>query len=216
MQVLKIISFKKGIDTNTDMYILRSSELTLVKLGLIEDPCTGKNHHEAYRIERELCQKDATIYTELVDESYRYNRCKMRYLDTNAYKTEIFDKTNRKFVKAYVLPAEKADLFLKSDFKPECKKIEISLCQTNVPTFESEEVHYIAFYGQIEEYGEYDIHICVKSEYTKEWNHYGRYIDIKIIKPYIMWGTQKEIEKDIKRIILKEIKERELIDFLKN
>lgn len=214
MKVLKIVSFEKGFHWIKDPYTIYKNELVLVGLDLMQDPRIGKVSYERRHIEYELSQKQVTIHTELVDEAQRYNRYKSRFLDCNAYKTEIFDKESGKFHKAYILPKDKIDLFLNNDFKPERKKIAVSLCQDRIANTGTSTVDYVAFCDKNEEYGDWVIHICRKSEYLKEYNHYGGYVIINVTRPYYMWGTMEEIERDIKHIIREELKKRDLIDFL--
>ena len=214
MKVLKIVSFEKGYHWTTDLYTIIRSELFLVKCGFIQDPRIGKSSIARHHIEYELRRKEVTIHTELVDEAYRYNRYKSLFLDCNAYETELYDNENSKFHKAYILPADKIDLFLNNDFKPKRKKIAVSLCQDRIANTGTSTVDYVAFCDKNEEYGDWVIHICRKSEYLKEYNHYGGYVIINVTRPYYMWGTMEEIERDIKHIIREELKERDLIDFL--
>ena len=214
MKVLKIVSFEKGFHWIKDPYTIYKNELVLVELGLMQDPRIGKDQFESHHIKYELSQKQVTIHTELVDEAQRYNRYKSRFLECNAYKTEIFDKENCKFHKAYILPTDKIELFLNNDFKPERKKIAISLCQERIANTGTSTVDYVAFCDKNEEYGDWVIRICRKSEYLKEYNHYGGYVIINVTRPYYMWGTIDEIERDIKHIIREELKKRDLIDFL--
>ena len=214
MKVLKVVSFEKGFHWIKDPYTIYKNELVLVELGLMQDPRIDKDQFESHHIKYELSQKQVTIHTELVDEAQRYNRYKSLFLECNAYKTEIFDKENCKFHKAYILPTDKIDLFLNNDFKPERKKIAISLCQDRIANTGTSTVDYVAFCDKNEEYGDWVIHICRKSEYLKEYNHYGGYVIINVTRPYYMWGTMEEIERDIKHIIREELKKRDLIDFL--
>ena len=58
-----------------------------------------------------------------------------------------------------------------------------------------------------------DIVVCRKSDYFKH-EHYGKYILVDVIKPEIMCGSFKEIERDIKSIILNRLHEENLIGFL--
>ena len=215
MKVLKIVSFEKGFHWIKDPYTIYKNELVLVELGFMQDPRIGKDGYERRHIEYELSQKQVTIHTELVDEAKRYNRYKSLFLECNAYKTEIFEKESGKFHKAYILPKDKFDLFLNNDFKPERKKIAVSLCQDRIANTGTTTVDYVAFCVQDEEYRDWVIRICRKSEYMKEYHHYGGYVIINVTRPYYMWGTMEEIEKDIKHIIRDELKERDLIDFLR-
>ena len=211
MKVYKPIAYKEKIDYSPSPYKKVSSNVyALVKLGLVENPFIGKDSYDKHIMEGELKCKDATIYVELVSEAHHYNRYKREFLLQHAVK----------FYDGYILPDDKANIFLNSDLHPEHKEITISVCQERIPKVGRETVKYVAyckdFETEFERKTRTGLEICRKAEYIKYHEHYGKYIVINIVRPEIMWGTFEEIEQDIESIIRRELKEQDLISFLKN
>ena len=209
MKVFKVISFKEGYDflpsagkkVFTNMF-------TLVRLGLIKDPREGKDKYDRYVVEREMKCQDATLFVKQISEAHHYDRYKSVFLYRNAI--EFYD--------GYILPTDKVDVFLISDFHPDYKKITISVCQDRIPKIGQEKVKYIVyrkeFDTEFERATKNSIVVCRKSDYLKNHEHYGKYILVDIIRPEIMWGTIEEIESDIKHIILNRLHNDKLIVFL--
>lgn len=211
MKVFKVVSFKEEFDLLLSSYKkVHTNRFALVKLGLIEDPSEGKDKYDRYVVERKMECQDATLYVQQISEAHHYDRYKGRFLYENAIK----------FCDGYILPANKVDVFLSSDLKPERKEITISVYQDRIPKIGQEKVAYIVYHKlyetEFERRTRNGIIVCRKSDYMKYHEHYGKYILVNVIRPEIMCGTIEEIERDIKNIILDKIKKEKLIDFLCN
>lgn len=209
MKVFRVISYKEGCDAHTSETTLNTNMFTLVKLGLIKDPRKDKDNIARYIIRRDLERQAAVIYIQQIDEAHHYDRYKSRFLQQNAVKCYY----------GYILPDDKVEDFLNNDFRPDAKKITISVCQDIIPKIGQHKVKYIVY--RDEDMSEFcretigDIVVCHKSDYIKNHEHYGKYILVEVIRPEIMWGTYDEIERDIKGIILDRLHEdKQLIDFL--
>ena len=214
MKIFKVLRYEKGWNYSMagehEVNKFHVDELSLVKLGLIDDPRKGKSKWDAYTIEYNMRHTNYTLYVQQVTEAHHYNRYKMHYLRTNAIE----------WTYGYILPSNKVDVFLSSDLKPERKEITISVYQDRIPKIGQEKVAYIVYHELYET--EYErrtrngVIVCRKSDYMKNHEHYGKYILVNVIRPEIMCGTIEEIERDIKNIILDKIKKEKLIDFLRN
>ena len=211
MKIFKVLRYEKGWNYSMagehEVNKFHVDELSLVKLGLIDDPRKGKSKWDAYTIEYNMRHTNYTLYVQQVTEAHHYNRYKMHYLRTNAIE----------WTYGYILPSNKVDVFLSSNLKPERKEITISVCQGRIPKIGQETVKYVVYRN--EDMSDFDretigdIVVCRKSGYLKH-EHYGKYILVDVIRPEIMCGTLEEIEKDIKSIILDRLHEENLIGFL--
>ena len=211
MKVFKVLSFKEECDWLPSSYKkVHTHRFTLVKLGLIKDPREGMDKIDGYAIQRQMECQDATLYVQQISEAHHYDRYKGLFLYANAIK----------FYDGYILPADKVEVFLNSDFHPEHKNITISVSQSRIPKIGQEKVKYIVYRREFETEFERatrnGIVVCRKSDYIKNHEHYGKYILVDVIRPEIMWGTIEEIESDIKGIILDRLHEDKLIDFLRD
>ena len=209
MKVFKVLSFKEEYDwLPSSCKKVLTHRFNLVKLGLIKDPREGMDKFDGYAIQRQMECQDATLYVQQISEAHHYDRYKGLFLYANAIK----------FYDGYILPADKVEVFLNSDFHPDTKKITISVNQDRIPKIGQETVKYVVY--RDEDMSEFDretigdIVVCRKSDYFKNHEHYGKYILVDVIRPEIMWGAFKEIERDIKRIILDRLHEENLIEFL--
>ena len=210
MKIFKVISFREGCDTHASETTVNTNMFTLVQLGLIKDPRKDKDNIGKFITRRDLERQDAVLYVQQISEAHHYDRYKSVFLYRNAI--EFYD--------GYILPTDKVDVFLNSDFHPDCKKITISVCQDRIPKIGQEKVKYIVyrkeFDTEFERATKNSIVVCRKSDYLKNHEHYGKYILVDVIRPEIMCGTFQQIEREIKNIILDKIVKEKLIDFLRN
>lgn len=199
MKIYKPVYFKSGCDyTISGEKKIHINMEIVAKLGLIKDPAEGCTKWDSYSIHYDMRHQSATLIIEKILEAHHFNRYKKAFLEKYAYE----------FHGGYILPNNKIDEFLSSDLRPEKKEITLSVCQSRIQRIGSETIKYVAYRDSD------GITICKKSDYFK-LDHYGKYILIKVVRPEIMCGTIEEIEEDIKGIIYKELKDTEIIDFLR-
>ena len=141
MKVFKVLSFKEEYDwLPSSCKKVLTHRFNLVKLGLIKDPREGMDKFDGYAIQRQMECQDATLYVQQISEAHHYDRYKGLFLYANAIK----------FYDGYILPADKVEVFLNSDFHPEHKNITISVSQSRIPKIGQEKVKYIVYRREFE------------------------------------------------------------------